>query len=64
MKILAIVGSPRVDGNTHFLAQKFAEGARMGGAEEVEEVFLSKLNIHPCVACYHCGKRMGLHLCG
>ena len=60
MKILTIVGSPRVNGNTHLLAQKFAEGAKMGGAEEVEEVFLSKLNIHPCIACYHCEKKDGV----
>ena len=53
MKILTIVGSPRVNANTHFLAHKFAEGAKMAGAE-VEEVLLSKLKIHPCIACYQC----------
>jgi multimeric flavodoxin WrbA len=53
MKILTIVGSPRINANTHFLAKKFAEGAKMAGAE-VEELVLSQLKIHPCIACYQC----------
>jgi multimeric flavodoxin WrbA len=39
MKILSIVGSPRIQGNTHVLAQKFAEGATRDGAE-IEEILL------------------------
>jgi multimeric flavodoxin WrbA len=53
MKILIVIGSPRVNGNTHLLAQKFAVGARKNGAE-VEEVFLSRLKIRPCLDCGQC----------
>jgi multimeric flavodoxin WrbA len=53
MKILNIVGSPRVNGNTHFLAQKFAEGAKRNGVE-TEEVFLGRMKIAPCLDCGQC----------
>ncbi len=53
MKILTIIGSPRFNGNAHSLAQKFAEGAKKNGAE-IEEVFLSRLKIAPCLDCGQC----------
>jgi len=53
MKILSIVGSPRVNGNTHFLAQKFMEGSKQKGAE-VEEIILRRLKIEPCLDCGQC----------
>jgi len=53
MKILSIVGSPRVNGNTHFLAQKCVEGMRKKGAE-VEEIILRQLKIEPCLDCGQC----------
>jgi len=55
MKILTIVGSPRENGNTHFLSQKFGEGAAKVGAE-VDEVFLQKYSIAPCRHCFGCLK--------
>ncbi len=55
MKILSIVGSPRVNGNTHFVAKEFCEGATSTGAE-VEEVFLNKLEVKPCIHCEGCVK--------
>ncbi|MBI5444515.1 MAG: flavodoxin family protein [Deltaproteobacteria bacterium] len=53
MKILSIVGSPRVNGNTHFLAQTFCEGARSAGWES-EEVILNQKKIHGCIHCDKC----------
>ena len=53
MKILSIVGSPRIQGNTHILARKFAEGAIRDGAE-VEEIFLGRLKVAPCIDCDKC----------
>jgi len=56
MKILSIVGSPRFNGNTHFLSKKFTEGAVGAEVEEVEEVFLHKLKVGPCLHCDGCVK--------
>jgi len=53
MKILSIIGSPRFNGNTHFLAQKFCEGAQSVGAE-TEEIFLPKMKVGPCLHCFGC----------
>lgn len=53
MKILSIVGSPRINGNTHFLAKTFCEGAASVGAE-TEEVLLGRLDVGPCIHCDHC----------
>ncbi len=55
MKILSIIGSPRIRGNTHFLAQQFGEGARNAGAE-VEEVLLRKLKVGFCTDCDRCDR--------
>ena len=53
MKILSIVGSPRVNGNTRFLAQTFCDGARSTGCE-IEEVILNQKKIHGCIHCDAC----------
>ena len=53
MKILSILGSPRINGNTHFLTKKFADGAEGLGAI-VEEVIINKVNVGPCVHCSQC----------
>jgi len=52
-KILAVVGSPRRNGNTHILASKIAEGARAKGAA-VDEIFLGELSIAECDGCHVC----------
>ena len=54
-KILAVVGSPRRNGNTHILVSKIAEGARTKGAI-VEELFLGDLSINECDGCHVCWK--------
>ncbi|UCG58672.1 MAG: flavodoxin family protein [Phycisphaerales bacterium] len=59
-KILAVVGSPRKDGNTHILVSKIAEGARQRGAG-VDELLLGELKIKECDGCHRCwqGKECG-----
>jgi len=52
-KILAVVGSPRRNGNTHILVSKIAEGARMNAAK-VDELFLGDLVIKECDGCHIC----------
>ena len=54
-KILAVVGSPRRNGNTHILVSKIAEGARAGNAE-VDELFLGDFTIAECDGCHLCWK--------
>ncbi|MDD5126546.1 MAG: flavodoxin family protein [Dehalococcoidales bacterium] len=53
MKILGIMGSPRIGGNTDLLLEEALQGARSGGAE-VEKVIVDKLKIAPCRECYGC----------
>jgi multimeric flavodoxin WrbA len=53
MKILAVMGSPRVGGNTDVLVSKVAEGARARGAE-VEVLRLGELVIRECDGCHAC----------
>jgi len=53
--ILAVVGSPRRNGNTHILVSKIAEGARANSAV-VEELFLGDFTIRECDGCHVCWK--------
>lgn len=59
MKVLVIGSSPRRDGNSDVLCERFAEGARAAG-HEVETVSLRGKKIAPCAACYSC---MESHVC-
>jgi multimeric flavodoxin WrbA len=54
-RILAVVGSPRRNGNTHILVSKIAEGAKEKGAL-VDELFLGDLTIKECDGCHTCWK--------
>jgi multimeric flavodoxin WrbA len=54
-RILAVMGSPRRNGNTHILVSKIIEGARAKGAA-VNELFLGELTIHECDGCHACWK--------
>ncbi|UCF64417.1 MAG: flavodoxin family protein [bacterium] len=53
IKVLGITGSPRTAGNTALLIKEVLTGAREKGAR-VTKVFLSQLNIKPCLACNTC----------
>ena len=55
MRVLGIVGSPRIGGNTDILVDEVLAGAKEAGAS-VEKVILSKLEIKPCQACNSCYK--------
>ena len=55
MKILGIMGSPRIKGNTDVLLDQALEGARSQGAE-VEKIIIDKLNIAPCREYYGCAR--------
>ncbi|MHC5038296.1 MAG: flavodoxin family protein [Planctomycetota bacterium] len=51
--ILVLCGSPRETGNTQTLVNRFAEGAREGGAD-VEVVRTFDRHIKPCRGCLRC----------
>jgi multimeric flavodoxin WrbA len=52
-KILAVIGSPRKNGNTHILVSKIADGAKAAGAE-VEQLFLGDMTLRECDGCHLC----------
>ena len=53
MKMIAVMGSPRRNGNSTSLAERLIDGAVDNGAE-VEKVYLRDRNIGPCTACDAC----------
>lgn len=53
MKILAVVGSPRLDGNTNCLVDEALGEARKLGAE-VEKIALSQYEVNPCLGHEDC----------
>jgi len=54
MKILAIVGSPRLNGNTNFLTDiALQEAAKMGA--ETEKIIISEKQLNPCQGHQDCG---------
>ncbi len=57
-KILAIYGSPRQNGNTSTLMDKFLEGIENSSFNNytVNKVFASKVNVSPCRECRVCSK--------
>ncbi|MFX1571808.1 MAG: flavodoxin family protein [Promethearchaeota archaeon] len=55
MRVLGIVGSPRIGGNTDILVDQVLAGAEEAGVS-VEKVILNKLDINPCQACNSCYK--------
>jgi len=53
LKILGIMGSPRVKGNTDLLLEEALRGAR-GQQAEVEKIVVDRLEIAPCREYYGC----------
>lgn len=53
MKVLGIMGSPRLGGNTDLLLNEVLAGAQSQGAE-VEKIVIDKLKITPCREYYGC----------
>jgi multimeric flavodoxin WrbA len=55
MKVLGIMGSPRVGGNSDILLEQALAGARDAGAE-TEKIVLSKKKISGCLDCQKCNE--------
>ncbi len=55
MKVLGIMGSPRIGSNTHVLLKEALKGAEQLSAE-VETIIVDKLTIEPCREYYGCLK--------
>jgi len=55
MKILALMGSPRKEGNTDILVDQFLQGSQSKG-HKAEKLYLYDLKISPCVDCRTCKK--------
>lgn len=53
MKVLGIMGSPRIKGNTDLLLDEALKGAQSQAAE-VEKIIVDKLKIAPCREYYGC----------
>jgi len=53
VKILAIVGSPRLEGNTNYLVDQALDAAATSGAE-IEKVMLSQYEVNPCLGHEDC----------
>jgi len=53
MRVLALMGSPRKQGNTDILVDRVLDAAAEASAE-VEKVMVADLEIRGCVACYAC----------
>jgi multimeric flavodoxin WrbA len=53
MKVLAIMASPRIKGNSDILLDEAIKGAQSAGSL-VEKIVLDKLRITPCKEIYHC----------
>ena len=53
MKLLAIVGSPRLNGNTNYLVdQALGEAAKLGA--QTEKIILSQYKVSPCLGHENC----------
>jgi len=55
VKVLGIMGSPRIKGNTDLLLEEALKGAKIQGAE-VEKIVVDKLKIAPCKEYLGCFK--------
>jgi multimeric flavodoxin WrbA len=55
LKVLGIMGSPRIQGNTDLLLDEALKGAQSQGAE-TEKIVVDKLKISPCKEYYGCLK--------
>jgi hypothetical protein len=53
MKVLGIMGSPRIKSNTDLLLDEALKGAQSQGAE-IEKLIVDRLDIAPCIEDYGC----------
>ena len=62
MKILILMGSPRIHGNTAELCKHFMEELKVQNAD-VQYIELEKMAINPCKECYICQDTAGVYGC-
>jgi multimeric flavodoxin WrbA len=55
MKILGVLGSPRIGGNSDILLDRALDGAKEAGAE-VEKIVLRRMKISGCLDCTKCNE--------
>ena len=55
MKVLALIGSPRIMGNTDIVVEKILEGAQSKG-HATEKLYLYDYTIGLCTDCRSCKK--------
>jgi multimeric flavodoxin WrbA len=60
MNVLVLQASPRKNGNTAALVERFLAGLTEGGTQDVREFWLNDLDIQPCQGCFRC---IGESLC-
>jgi len=53
VKVLAVMGSPRIGGNTDALVTEILRGADLSGAE-TERIDLIRYDVSPCTGCQDC----------
>ena len=53
MKVLVLMGSPRLNGNTAELCKPFMDELK-NNSTEIKYIELEKINIAPCKGCYAC----------
>jgi NAD(P)H-dependent FMN reductase len=61
VKALAVLGSPRKEGNSAMLLRHVLQGMRASGEHDVVEVSLQQLSIAPCRNCDSCRRRTDLY---
>ncbi len=55
MKVLALLGSPRKNGNTGLLLDEYIKGIKeTGNSAEITKIYLNDKSIHGCNACEAC----------
>lgn len=54
MRLLAVYGSPRKNGNTDLMMDSFIEGALSAGDIELQKVYIRDLRISGCQSCGYC----------
>lgn len=54
MKVLAIIASPRKEGNTLAVIEQIEKTLKSLGQVEMEYLFLSEVNLEPCKGCSTC----------
>lgn len=55
MKVIALLGSPRINKNTDILLDEVIKGIGLC-TENISKYELLKLKIKPCIGCYKCGE--------